>query len=91
MWACVQWEFRFGGQGGDLLELKMNGKVIDLGKTTAEGAPITGGHIAAWPAGAWSRLVFGYVHFSSPTPIDVDLWFDDLAFGPQEIACPPAK
>jgi hypothetical protein len=89
-WACVQWEFRFGGQG-DLLEIKMNGKVIDLGKTTAEGAPIDGGHIAAWPAGPWSRLVFGYVHFSSPTPIDVDLWFDDLAFGPQEIPCPPTK
>jgi hypothetical protein len=90
-WACVQWQFRFGGAGGDLLELKMDGKVIDLGKTTAEGAPITGGHIAAWPAGAWSRLTFGYVHFSSPTPIDVDLWFDDLAFGGQEIPCPPAK
>jgi hypothetical protein len=90
-WACVQWEFRAGGTGGDLLELKMNGKVIDLGQTTAEGAPINGGHIAAWPAGAWSRLTFGYVHFSSPTPIDVDLWFDDLAFGPQEIPCPAAK
>jgi hypothetical protein len=88
MWACVQWEFRFGGAGGDLLELKMNDKVIDLGKTTAEGAPIVGGHVAAWPAGPWSRLTFGYVHFSSPTPIDVDLWFDDLAFGPQEIPCP---
>jgi hypothetical protein len=90
-WACVQWEFRAGGSGGDLLELKMNGKVIDLGPTTAEGAPISAGHIAAWPAGAWSRLTFGYVHFSSPTPIDVDLWFDDLAFGPQEIPCPAAK
>jgi hypothetical protein len=78
-------------RGGDLLELKMDGKVIDLGKTTAEGSPITGGHIAAWPAGAWSRLTFGYVHFSSPTPIDVDLWFDDLAFGGQEIPCPPMK
>jgi hypothetical protein len=90
-WACVQWQFRFGGAGGDLLELKMDGNVIDLGKTTAEGSPITGGHIAAWPAGAWARLTFGYVHFSSPTPIDVDLWFDDLAFGGQEIPCPAAK
>jgi hypothetical protein len=91
MWACVQWQFRQGGTGGDLLELKMNGKVVDLGATTAEGAPINGGHVAAWPAGPWSRLVFGYVHFSSPTPIDVDLWFDDLAFGPQEITCPPPR
>ncbi|HXU80273.1 MAG TPA: hypothetical protein VN914_02675, partial [Polyangia bacterium] len=90
-WACVQWQFRAGGAGGDLLELKEDGKVIDLGKTTAEGSPITGGHIAAWPAGPWARLVFGYVHFSSPTPIDVDLWFDDLAFGGQEIPCPAAK
>jgi hypothetical protein len=90
-WACIQWEFRFGGTGGDLLEIKMDGKVVDLGKTTAEGAPISGGHIAAWPAGPWARLVFGYVHFSSPTPIDVDLWFDDLAFGASEIPCPPAK
>jgi hypothetical protein len=90
-WACVQWQFRFGGAGGDWLEIKMDGKVVDLGKTTAEGAPIMGGHIAAWPAGPWARMSFGYVHFSSPTPIDVDLWFDDLAFGGAEIPCPAAK
>jgi hypothetical protein len=90
-WACIQWQFRFGGTAGDLLEIKMNGTVVDLGTTTAEGSPITGGHIAAWPAGPWSQLVFGYVHFTSPTPIDVDLWFDDLAFGPQEIPCPAPK
>jgi hypothetical protein len=90
-WACIQWEFRYGGAGGDLLEIKMDGTVVDLGTSTAAGDPINGGHIAKWPAGAWTNLVFGYVHYSRPTPIDVDLWFDDLAFGPQEIPCPPAK
>jgi hypothetical protein len=86
-WACIQWEFRFGGAGGDQLVIKMDGKNIDLGPTTAEGKPIMGNHIAAWAAGPWSKLVFGYTHYGT-TPIDVDLWFDDLAFGPQEIPCP---
>jgi len=90
-WACIQWEFRYGGAGGDLLEIKMDGKVVDLGNSTAAGYPVNGGNIPKWPAGAWTDLVFGYVHYSQATPIDVDLWFDDLAFGGQEIACPPAK
>jgi hypothetical protein len=69
------------------LEIKQNGKVIDLGTSTASGKAISQGHVATWAAGAWTNLVFGYVHYSTPTPIDVDLWFDDLAFGPQEIPC----
>jgi hypothetical protein len=91
VWDCIQWEFRYGGAGGDLLEIKQNGKVIDLGTATASGKAISQGHVATWAAGAWTNLVFGYVHYSTPTPIDVDLWFDDLAFGPQEILCPPMK
>ena len=91
VWDCIQWEFRYGGSGGDLLEIKQNGKVIDLGTSTASGKAISQGHVATWAAGAWSNLVFGYVHYSTPTPIDVDLWFDDLAFGPQEILCPALK
>ncbi|HEV3193159.1 MAG TPA: hypothetical protein VGY54_21775 [Polyangiaceae bacterium] len=87
VWDCIQWEFRYGGPGGDLLEIKQNGKVIDLGTSTASGKAISQGHVATWAAGAWTNLVFGYVHYSTPTPIDVDLWFDDLAFGPQEIPC----
>jgi hypothetical protein len=90
-WDCIQWQFRYGGTGGDLLEIKSNGKVVDLGDKTASGDPINGGNIPSWPAGAWEDLVFGYVHYSRGTPIDVDIWFDDLAFGGQEIACPPAK
>ena len=89
-WACVQWEFRSGGAGDDLLQIKQDGQIVDLGKATAEGAPITDGHIAAWPAGPWSQLSFGYDHYQGLT-IDVDLWYDDLAFGPQEIPCPAPK
>jgi hypothetical protein len=85
-WACVQWQFRYGG-AGDLLELKQDGKVIDLGKATAEGGAITNGNIPAWPAGPWSQMSFGYDHYQG-LKIDVDLWFDDLAFGAQEIPCP---
>jgi hypothetical protein len=85
-WSCIQWQFRYGG-AGDLLQIKQDGKVVDLGKATAEGAAITDGHIAAWPAGPWSQMSFGYDHYQG-LKIDVDLWFDDLAFGAQEIPCP---
>jgi hypothetical protein len=85
-WACVQWQFRYGG-AGDLLELKQDGRIIDLGKATAEGGSITNGNIPAWPAGPWSQMSFGYDHYQG-LKIDVDLWFDDLAFGAQEIPCP---
>jgi hypothetical protein len=88
-WACIQWEFRHGGSGGDLLQVKLNGKVIDLGSQTASGVAVNGGNIPGWPAGSWNDMVFGYVHYSQPAPIDVDIWFDDLAFGPQDIPCPP--
>jgi hypothetical protein len=60
--------------------------IVDLGKSTAEGAAIVDGHIAAWPAGPWSQMTFGYDHYQG-LKIDVDLWFDDLAFGAEEIPC----
>jgi hypothetical protein len=87
-WSCIQWQFRYGG-AGDLLQIKQDGKIVDLGKSTAEGAAIVDGRIAAWPAGPWSQMSFGYDHYQS-LKIDVDLWFDDLAFGAQEIPCPAA-
>jgi len=85
-WSCIQWQFRYGG-AGDLLQIKQDGKIVDLGKSTAEGAAIVDGHIAAWPAGPWSQMTFGYDHYQG-LKIDVDLWFDDLAFGAEEIPCP---
>jgi hypothetical protein len=76
-WGCIQWEFRKGG-AGDLLKVMLDGQVTDQGEVTK------------WKAGAWNKLNFGWINFQSATG-DVEMWFDDIAFGEQEIPCPPAK
>ena len=51
----------------------------------APGIPVT-----KWKAAMWSYLDFGWINFQKSS-IPVDMWFDDLAFGEQEIPCPAAK
>lgn len=48
------------------------------------------GELTRWNAGAWRKLNFGWINFQSASG-DVEMWFDDIAFGEQEIPCPPEK
>jgi hypothetical protein len=47
-----------------------------------------GGGTRDWAAPVFSTLKVGYVAFGGGSG---DIWFDDLAWGEQEIPCPPPK
>ncbi|HET6282443.1 MAG TPA: hypothetical protein VFH73_15880 [Polyangia bacterium] len=75
-WVCIQWEFK---GTANYLDVKVDGV------RAMPGIPVT-----KWKPAMWSYLDFGWINFQ-PSSIPVDMWIDDLAFGPQEIACPAAS
>lgn len=82
-WFCLQWQFKYGGQGMDnTFVAKMDGKVLDKGQFT--GADPEGDK---WNAGPWKNLQLGWVAYGN-SDVDIELWIDDLALGDQPIACP---
>ena len=85
-WICLQWQFKYGGQGVDNTFLaKMDGTVLDKGQFT--GADSEG---KKWEAGPWKNLSIGWTGYGS-SDIDLEEWIDDLAIGDAPIACPAAK
>ena len=82
-WFCLQWEFKYGGQGVDNSFLaKMDGAALDKGQFT--GADSDG---KKWDGGPWKNLSIGWTGYGS-SDIDLDEWIDDLALGDAPIACP---
>jgi hypothetical protein len=85
-WFCLQWQFKYGGQGMDnTFVAKMDGTVLDKGQFT--GADAEGDK---WNAGPWKNLQLGWVAYGN-SDVDIELWIDDLALGDQPIACPAPK
>lgn len=85
-WFCLQWEFKYGGQGVDNTFLaKMDGAALQNGQFT--GADSQG---KKWDAGPWKTLQIGWTGYGS-SDVDIEEWIDDLAFGDMPIACPAAK
>jgi hypothetical protein len=85
-WFCLQWQFKYGGQGMDnTFVAKMDGTVLDKGQFT--GADSEGDK---WNAGPWKNLQLGWVAYGN-SDVDIELWIDDLALGDQPIACPGPK
>lgn len=82
-WVCLQWEFKYGGQGGDNSFLaKLDGAVLDKGQFTG---PDPDNEI--WAAGVWNHLSLGYTGYGM-SDVDIEEWIDDLAIGDAPIACP---
>jgi hypothetical protein len=73
-WTCIQWEFK---GTANYLDVKVDGV------RAAPGIPVT-----KWKATLWSEVNVGWINFQQSS-IPVDMWIDDLAFGSQEIPCPP--
>ena len=84
-WACIQWEFMGAADGTHLLRFRVDGQLIDKGE-------ITKGGIANknWKPTTWKSMTFGWINFGNANSA-VDMWVDNLAFGEQDIPCPPAK
>jgi hypothetical protein len=84
-WFCLQWQYKYAGAGQDnTFVAKMDGVALMNGMFTGSDAE---GH--EWNAGPWDNLSVGFTSYGSN--VDTDLWVDDIAFGEQEIACPPVK
>jgi hypothetical protein len=88
-WACVQWQF--SGEPGKthVFRMLLNGKVMPNGEVTDAG-PANCGQTAAkrWqPPTEFTSLNFGWVNYQS-TPVPIEMWVDDFAFGPKPIPCP---
>lgn len=88
-WACVQWQF--SGEPGKTHAFRMflNGKLMPNGEVTDAG-PANCGQTAAkrWqPPAEFTSLAFGWVNYQS-TPVPIEMWVDDFAFGPKPIPCP---
>jgi hypothetical protein len=73
-WLCIQWTFK---ATANFLDVKV------AGVRAQPGIPVT-----KWKPAPWTSLDFGWINFQ-PSSIPVDMWIDDLAFGEQEIPCPP--
>ena len=87
-WACIQWEFKGTKDGKHLHKMMLDGKVVDNGtQDGSQGVCASGGGTHDWTAPTFNTLKVGYVAYGGSSG---DIWFDDLAFGEQEIPCPPA-
>jgi hypothetical protein len=85
-WFCLQWEFKYGGQGADnTFVAKMDGTVLDKGMFT--GADSDG---KKWAAGPWQNMNIGWTSYGA-SDVDTEEWIDDLAIGDMPIPCPAAK
>ena len=79
-WVCVQWEFAATGTTSSI-QIKFDGKFIDKGMNAS---------MASWKPPGFKSMFFGWKNFEGGITGNLDFWADDLAFGEQEIPCPPA-
>jgi hypothetical protein len=88
-WACIQWEFKGTKDGKHLHKMMLDGMVVDNGlQDGKQGVCAAGGGTHDWTAPTFNSLKIGYVAYGGSSG---DIWFDDLAWGEQEIPCPPMK
>jgi len=81
-WFCLQWQFKYGGEGQpNTFVTKKNGVALPNGEFTG---PDPDGE--TWDAGPWQNLKVGWVAYGGGG--SAEIWYDDLAFGTQEIPCP---
>jgi hypothetical protein len=83
MWSCWQWlfdgttntiEFYIGGA--------LQAKVVNTSMGCTAG-PST----SVWTAPTFNAVHLGWINYQATTAA-VDMWIDDVALGPDEIACP---
>jgi hypothetical protein len=91
-WACIQWEFKGAKDGTHVLKMMMDGMTVDKGEITTKGPNncAAGNNGGEWKAPTFNRMSVGWVNYQS-SPIPVEMWIDDLAFGEAPIPCPPPK
>jgi hypothetical protein len=80
-WACLQWEFKGTPGMPHVITVKLDGQFIDKGMTLAK---------ASWKPATWNSMGIGWINFEGGVSGTINMWIDDLAFGEQEIPCPPA-
>jgi hypothetical protein len=87
-WACIQWEFKGTKDGKHLHKMMLDGMVVDNGiQDGSQGFCVNGGG-RDWKAPIFDNMKVGHVAYGGGS---ISLWIDDLAWGPQEIPCPPPK
>ena len=88
-WACIQWQFKGAKDGTHLLKMMLDGQVVDKGAITTKGPNncAAGNNGGEWLAPAFQKLTVGWINYQA-SPIPVEMWIDDLAFGESEIPCP---
>jgi hypothetical protein len=88
-WACIQWEFKGTKDGKHLHKMMLDGKVVDNGiQDGSQGFCVASPSMRDWKAPIFDTMKVGHVAYGGGS---INLWIDDLAWGPQEIPCPPMK
>ena len=80
-WACLQWEFKGTPGMPHVITVKLDGQFIEKGMMLAK---------SGWKAATWNSMGIGWINFEGGVGGTINMWIDDLAFGEQEIPCPPA-
>jgi len=80
-WACLQWEFKGTPGMPHVITVKLDGQFIEKGMMLAK---------SSWKTATWNSLGIGWINFEGGVAGTINMWLDDLAFGEQEIPCPPA-
>lgn len=92
-WVCWQWKFSgvpdANASGGQKRELFVwaYGQLAPV--LAVRGAPeaCAAGPVIPWMAPQFNQGYLGYIH-AQPSPVPIEVWWDDLAMGPEMIPCP---
>jgi hypothetical protein len=84
-WACVEWHY--DGTNNEM-HYWLDGKPVGDLTVITKGDGCTGTNL--WKAPTFDRLSLGWYN-AQTTPIDVDMWIDDVAVDTKQIGCPPPK
>ena len=87
-WTCLEWHFQGTAKDANVVEVWLDGapapalRVLNKGGVCEETPP------PLWEAPQFEIIMVGY-QGEGTASVAHDLWFDDLAFGPGRIGCPP--
>jgi hypothetical protein len=79
-WVCVEWQF---DGTNDEMRLWFDGAL----QTGVEVVKQAGGCAVPWKAPTFDKLYLGWRH-SQPSPIDVEMWLDDVVIHTSRVGCP---
>lgn len=81
-WSCWQWLY---DGTKNTIEFYVDGKLQAQVMSTSQGC--VDGTNSVWAAPTFNAVHLGWVNYQATTA-GVDLWLDDVALGPDQIACP---